>query len=52
MIKQRMRWVKHMASMEGGREGSAQKITVIKPDENKPLSALRHKWEDIIKTYF
>jgi hypothetical protein len=38
--------------MEGGKEGSVYKIIVIKPEENKPLWAPRHKWEDNIKTDF
>jgi hypothetical protein len=38
--------------MEGGREGSVYKITVIKSEENIPLWAPRHKWEDNIRKGF
>jgi len=43
----RMRWVGHIACM-GERRG-VYRVLVGKPEANRPLGKLRHRWEDIIK---
>jgi hypothetical protein len=43
----RIRWVGHVAHMEEMR--NAHKILVLKPEGNKPLRKLGHKWEDNIR---
>ena len=43
----RLRWVGHVARMEGGK--SALKILIGKPTGNRPLGRPKRRWEDYIR---
>jgi hypothetical protein len=47
VIKSRMRWAGHVASME--RKRDADGVLVGKPEGRKPLGRHRRRWEDNIK---
>jgi len=46
VIKWRMRWAGNVALM--GEKRGVYRILVRKPEENRPLGRLRHRWEDNI----
>jgi hypothetical protein len=49
MVKsRRVRWVEHVAYIEWMR--NAYKILVGKPEGNRPLRRLRHRWKNNIRT--
>jgi hypothetical protein len=50
MKSRRMRWVRHVACMEEGR--NVYRVLVGKPEGKRPLGRPRRRWEDGIKMDF